>query len=146
MSKVKPNQAVGHLNMITVYWLQGNKQIWLLNIDRIDVDHRSEWILCYLINKIKRNEWILVSECYSICYLESACKFIGVEYIGEFGKSISTCGIIVAGGHHIFNTNIFQSNKLLENRNKKGLWFSVWQTCHNIFILLDCYRILKIKE
>lgn len=35
----------------------------------------------------------------SVCYLESTCKFLSVENVGELGESISTCGVVMAGGH-----------------------------------------------
>lgn len=52
-----------------------------------------------------------MSECESVfvVYLEPAGKLVGVENVGELGKSIGTCGVVMAaaggGGQDTGGTN-----------------------------------------
>ena len=65
-----------------------------------------------------------------MCYLESASKLVSVENVGEFGKSISTCGVVLTGD--ITQHKHISIQQISKQKHKCNVVFSVVYCLANI--------------
>jgi len=75
-------------------------------------------------------------------YLESTCKLLSVENVSELGKSISTCGVVMAGGHE---TNFSPKMRAVFHKHVY-ITFTSFQLRLTIFFFFKTHFIVSNKK